>query len=212
MHYSSGTLKIRRSPSFSDIERRFLNSFPRKIAEEYLLKKEIWVVDHFQHLKEKISNLSTNAFKLGSHNCLPSIQMKILRTFFPENSFPFYHFWNLTGIFSDYAGKQWAWAKFSSILAKVFRLACQNWKLFVHLSSLKLLKSSENHRGTTWETFRNFRTFWNLVDHRARNFLPFDKKFRWEIQSWLSRRQRNYLRKTLFLRFFGTLTKSSLAF
>ena len=212
MHYSSGTLKFRRSPSFSDIERWFLYSFPRKIAEEYLLKKEIWVVDHFQHLKEKISNLSTNAFKLGSHNCLPSIQMKILRTFFQKILFLFFTFGTWREFVRTMRGKNWAWAKFSIILAKVFRLACQNWKLFVHLSTLKLLKSSENHRGTTWETFRNFRTFWNLVDHRARNFLPFDKSSRWEIQSWLSRRHRKYLRKTLFLRFFGTLTKSSLAF
>ena len=59
----------------------FLQCLRRKNAEEYLLKKEIWVVDHFQLLKEKISTFSTNAFQLGSHNCLPPIQMKILRTF-----------------------------------------------------------------------------------------------------------------------------------
>ena len=176
MHYSSETLKIRRFPSFSDIERRFRYSFPGKIAEEYLLKKEIWVVDHFQPLKEKISTFSTNAFKLGSHNCLPPIQMKTLRIF-PENTFTFYHFWNLTGIFSDYAGKKFCVGETFQHFSQSVSAGVSELKTICPLGSLKLLKNSENHRGTTWETFRNFRTFWNLVDHRARNFLPFDKKF-----------------------------------
>ena len=177
MHYSSETLEIRRFRSFSDIEWRFLYSFHRKIAEEYLLKKEIWVVDLFQHLKVKISTFSTNAFKLRSHNCLPHIQMKTLRTF-SRKYFSFLSLLELDGQAFGLCGKKkLAWAKLSSILAKVFRLPCQKWRLFVHLSSLKLLKNSENHRGTTWKFFRIFRLFWNLVEHRARNFLPFDKKF-----------------------------------
>ena len=169
MHFSSKTLKIRCFLSFSDIKRRFLYSFHRKIAEEYLLKKKIWVVD-------LLSFFSADAFELGSHNCLPPIRMKILRTFFGKY-FSFLSLLEHDGNFFGLCGKKLSWAKLSSILAKVFRLACQNWKLFVHLSSLKLLKHSANHRGTTWETFRNYRTFWNHVDHRARNFLPFDKKF-----------------------------------
>ena len=150
MHYASDTLKIRRFPSFSDIERRFLFSFHRKIAEEHLLTREIWVVDLFQHLKEKISTFSTNAFKLGSHNCLPPIQMEILRTISRKSFFPFYQFWTWREVFRTMREKNLAWAKLSSILAKVFRLACENWKLFVHLSSLKLVKNSEKHKGTTW--------------------------------------------------------------
>ena len=156
MHFSSKTLKHRRFLSFSDIERRFLQCLRRKIEDELPLKEKIWNVDLFQHLNEKIPTFSANAFELGCHNCLQPIQMKILRTF-SRKYFSFLSLWNKTGSLSDYAGKKLAWAIFFSFLAKVFRLACQNWKLFVHLSSFKLVKNRENHRGTTWKTFRIFR-------------------------------------------------------
>ena len=131
---------------------------------------------------------------------------------FPENTCFCYHFWNMTGSLSDYVGKKLTWANFFSFLAKVFQLAWQNWKPFVHLSSLKLLKNSENHRGTTLEKFWNFRKFWIHVEHRARNFRPFDKNFtgvRFKADFHVSRE--NIWRKNAFLKDFGTLSKSSLS-
>ena len=144
----------------------------------------------FSAFKRKSPTFPANSFGVGYHNCLQPIRMKILRTFFPENSFPFYHFWNLTGSLSDYVGKKLTWANFFSFLAKVFQLAWQNWKPFVHLSSLKLLKNSENHRGTTWETFRNLEHFETLSITEREIFCLSTKSSRWEIHSLLSRRRR----------------------
>ena len=131
---------------------------------------------------------------------------------FSENTFFCYQFWNMTGILSDYAGIKLTWAKFFSFLAKVFRQACQNWKMFVHVSSLKLLKISENHRGTTLENFWNFPKFWIHVEHRTRIFRPFDKNFtggRFKADFHVTRE--NIWRKNAFLKDFGTSTKSSLS-
>ena len=210
MRFSSKTLKIRCFPSFSDIERRFLQCLRRKIGEEFLLKEEFWIVDLFQHLKKKIPIFSANAFVLGCHNCLQPIQTKILRTF-SWKCFFLLSLLERDGGLSEYAGKKFAWAKFFRLLTQVIRLTCQNSKVFVHLSSLKLLKNSENHRGTTWEFFRKFWTFWNLVEHRVRNFLPFDKKFtvgRFKADFHVSREKS--WRENAFLKDSGTLTKSSL--
>ena len=137
--------------------------------------------------------------------------MKTLRTF----SWKYFFLLSLLehdGKIFGLCGKKLTWAKLFSFLAKVFRLACQNWKLFVHLCSVKLLKNSENHRGTTLENFWNFRKFWIHVEHRARNFRPFDKSFtggRFKADFHVSRE--NIWRKNVFLKDFGTLTKSSLS-
>ena len=117
-------------------------------------------------------------------------------------------------VFRTMREKNITWAKFFSFLAKVFQLACQNWKLFVHVSRLKLLKNSENHRGTTLESFWNFRKFWIHVEHRARNFRPFDKNFtggRFKADLHVSRENICIWRKNAFLKDLGTLTKSSLS-
>ena len=124
----------------------------RNIFEERNLN--CWSLSGFN---EKIPTSSTNDFALGFHNCLPPIQMKILRKFSRKDFF--FTFGTRREVFWTMREKILAWAKFFSFLAKVFRLACQNWKLFVHLGSFKLLKNSENHRRTTWKTFRIFRLF-----------------------------------------------------
>ena len=143
----------------------------------------------FSAFKRKIPTFSANSFGLGYHNCLQPIQMKILRNF-SRKYFSFLSIWNLTGSPWDYPGKKLTWAKFFSFLAKIFRLACQNWKLFVYSSIFKVLKNSENHRGTTWKTFRNFRIFKTLSNTEREIFCLLTKNSRWEIQSWLSRRRR----------------------
>ena len=115
-------------------------------------------------------------------------------------------------VFRTMREKNLTWARFFSCLAKVFQLACQNWKLFVHVSRLKLLKNSENHRGTTLENFWNFRKFWIHVEHRARNFRPSDENFtggRFKADFHVSRE--NIWTNNAFLKDFGTLTKSSLS-
>ena len=137
-------------------------------------------------------------------------RMSLLLTTYPDANFEkfsrnFFFFLSLFGtwreVFRTTLEKILAWAKIFSILAKVLRLACQNWKLFVHLSSLKLLNNSKNHRGTTSETFRNIGTFWNLVEHRARIFLLFDKNFAvGDSKLIFTQAERIFGEKTLFLR------------
>ena len=121
--------------------------------------------------------------------------------FFQKILFFFITFGTWREVFGTIREKILAWAKCFSFLAKVFQLACQNWNLFVHLGSFKFLKNSQNHRGTTWKFFRIFRLFWNLVEHRAWNFLPFDKKISvGDSKLTLTSAERIIGEKTLFSR------------
>ena len=117
MHYSSETLKNRRFPSFLDIERRFLICFHRKIAEEYLLKKEIWIVDLFQQLKEKFQLFQQTVLNSDVTTAYSLSRWKFWELL-PENTFPFYHFWNMTGSLSDYAGKKFGVGNFFQLFSQ----------------------------------------------------------------------------------------------
>ena len=182
--------------------------FATKIADEFLLKKESWIVDLFQHLK-KTSNFFSKRF---------STRMSQLLTTYPDENFDkifpkIITFGTWPEVFRTMREKILAWAKLFSLLAKVFRQAYLNWKLFVHLSSLKLLKNSENHRGATWETFRNFWTFWSIVEQWARTFLPFDKILSvGDSKLTFTYAERIFGGKNAFLKDFGTLTKSWFGF
>ena len=104
MHFSSETVKIRRFSSISDFEQQFLYCFHRNIAEEYLLEKEIWIVDLLQHLKEKFHFFQQTLLNSDVTTAFNLCRWKFWELF-PEDTFPFYHFWNLAGSLSDYAGK-----------------------------------------------------------------------------------------------------------
>ena len=130
---------------------------------------------HFSAFKRKNSNFFSKRFCTRMSQLLTTYPDELFETFFLKTLFSVITFGTWREVFRTMREKNVAWAKFFRLLAQVFRLACQNSKVFVHLSSLKLLKNIENHRGTTWETFWNFRIIWIHVEHRARNFLPYDK-------------------------------------
>ena len=166
---------------------------------------------HFSAFKRKNSNFFSKRFCTRMSQLLTTYPDENFETFFLKILFSFITFGTWREVFRTMREKNFAWAQFLRLLAQVFRLACQNSKVFVQLSSLKLLKNIENHRGSTWETFWNFRIIWIHVEHRARNFLPFDKKFtvgRFKADFHVSR-EKNW-RKNVFLKDSGTLTKSSL--